>query len=49
MAIVGGVVLIIIGIFLIWLALASKFEKIGNKVANKIDKTFKEDKGESKQ
>ena len=46
MAIVGGILLILIGAFLIWVAFMSKFEKVGNKITNKIDKTFKEEKGE---
>lgn len=45
MAVVGGVLLIIIVAFLIWVAFMNKFEKVGNKIANKIDKTFKEEKG----
>lgn len=48
MAVFGGLVLILIVAFILWLALAGKFEKIGSKVTNKIEKTFKEDKGNEK-
>ncbi len=40
MAILGGIILIIIFFFLIWVALMGKFEKIGIKITNKIEKTF---------
>ena len=45
MAVVGGIVLILIGAFLIWIALMGKFKNIGSKVSNKVEKTFKEEKG----
>ena len=44
MAIVGGFILILIGVALVWIALMSKFKKIGNKVTNKVEKTFAEEK-----
>lgn len=44
MAIVGGFILILIVAFLVWVALMSKFENIGDKVTNKISKTFDEKK-----
>lgn len=47
MAVIGGILIIIIVAFLIWVALMGKFEKVGNKVTKKIDKTFKEEKGEN--
>lgn len=49
MAVFGGIILVIIIAFLIWVALMKKFKKIGEKVTNKIKKTFGEEKGESKQ
>lgn len=42
MAVVGGIILIIIIAFLIWIALMGRFTKIGNKVTNRVDKTFGE-------
>lgn len=44
MAIIGGFILVIIGAFLLWIALMSKFKKIGKKVTKKITKTFTEKK-----
>lgn len=48
MAVVGGILLILIGLFILWVGLMSKFAKIGNKITNRIKKTF-ESKGENKQ
>lgn len=48
MAVVGAFLLIIIGAILIWLGLMNKFEKIGNKVTGRFEKTFGETKGEEK-
>lgn len=42
MAVFGGFILIIILAFLVWVALMNKFWKIGNKVTDKIEKTFSE-------
>lgn len=49
MAVVGGVLLILIGLFIFWITLMGKFDKIGKKVTGRIEKTFGEDKGENKQ
>lgn len=49
MAVVGGFLLILIGAFLIWIALMGRFTKIGNKIFNRMDKTFGESKGDNKQ
>lgn len=49
MAVVGGFILILIVVFLIWIALMSRFTKIGNKIFKRIDKTFSESKGDNKQ
>lgn len=46
MAVVGGFILIIIMAFLAWVVLMVKFEKIGNKVTGRIDKTFKTNRRE---
>lgn len=49
MAVIGGFILILIVAFIAWIALMSKFKKIGDKVTDKIEKTFGEEKGENKQ
>ena len=46
MAVFGALIIIITLVFIIWVAFMGNFEKIGNKVADKIEKTFKEEKGE---
>lgn len=48
MAVVGGFLLILIVAVIIWVGLMSKFAKIGNKITNRINKTFGESKGENK-
>lgn len=46
MAVIGGIILILIVAIILWIALMGKFEKIGKKITNRINKTFKEEKGE---
>ena len=44
MAMVGTFLFIIIVVFIIWVAFMDRFERIGNRVTKKIEKTFKEKK-----
>lgn len=47
MAVFGGIILILTCALIIWVSLMGRFEKIGDKVSDKIEKTFKEEKGKN--
>ncbi len=47
MAVFGAFIVIITLAFIVWVAFMGNFEKIGNKVADKIERTFKEEKGKN--
>ena len=46
MAVFGGIILILIGLALFWITLMGAFNKIGHKIVERFEKTFKEEKGE---